>query len=992
MPNDDDFDFDFDLGSMAGAPAEAERPVAVVPTAGPGVGPGVGDDDEEDWTPGSFMAGTGLKKESQLKDDLAKPWMKYHHFHLVKTVDEVKKIVDKAIKHGRCALDLETGGFDNRIDWIDGKPVTRHKIVGFCISVKGVGYYIPLRHNYDPVYGQKNPNVTPIRGVEAEISRLCHAAQPELTEEGLAEDPLGSFKIKTPPKVVIYFWHSKFDQEFLFPLCLIDYWHPLSFEDGLLAAYVVLSEDKRLKLKEKSSQRLFLWIEDDQGNHIRVPYDMIKFAELFPKGMKASERQFADLYPEDGSAETLYGCSDAICTELLCEYRKTIIDWKRKPAKFKHFNTVGKALEKRFSGTYRLEKQTVQAVRVMERTRTLIEKTEIDKLIVMANTEMDRFDEQIKVMAKAKGFHNFNPSSPAQISDFLFTERGLNLPKPEMTSTPGQYKTDADTLEKLVEETGIETLKLFVKRRQVEKIKGTYLLSIGNNTDEHNQLRFAFKQTGAATGRFSAPAGKPDHGFAGVPIQGIPARYDPDKPEVANSLRRIFISHPGYTFCKVDYAGQELRIVTNLSKEPVWMTEFLEGTGDLHTITAQAFFGSHITKANKLERGMGKTANFAMIYGGGTQAVMRATKCDKMEAARRKANFDKSVPTFARWVQHQHGAVKRLRGVTTAFRRFISIPDANIKVGMTTSRGQLITEEREARRIRGGCERKSTNYPIQGSGADILKIVLVMLTKELTKRGWLKNGGDDSVRMLMVVHDEIDFEIRDDRLQEALEVICKIMQAPGDMVGWTVPLIVEPEIGKSWEAKHDFRAIMNSDPKHPVPDWLTDHVKPDPEWCTRVDTRSLPGKKAAAPKPAAPVEEPTEATEEVIEATKEATGPVVDESAFEGVEVDPEEEKTPPTTPSPVSEVKDSTRLEVATFTLSWDFLSRTSISAVMEAVGGSLPQVHEQQDAKILRLLDLQGVLLIDTKLAIRIIPDRLSRKLRDRGMGHGRFDLTPE
>src|SRR6478736_8487836 len=196
---------------------------------------------------------------------------------------------------------------------------------------------------------------------------------------------------------------------------------------------------------------------------------------------------------------------------------------------------------------------------------------------------------------------------------------------------------------------------------------------------------------------------------------------------------------------------------------------------------------------------------------------MRATKCDKVEAARRKANFDKSVPTFAGWVKNQHQLVKKTKGVTTAFGRFIAIPDAAVKTGDLDPKGVPYTEQ-DARKIAAACERKSTNFPIQGSGADIMKISMVKLVKEFTKYGWLRNGGDDSVRMLMTVHDEIVFEIRHDRLTQAVPIIIEIMEFPSRMVRWQVPLIVEPLISQTWEAKIDWHEVQNG--KKPVPDWL----------------------------------------------------------------------------------------------------------------------------------------------------------------------------
>lgn len=751
--------------------------------------------------------------ESKLDRGLSKPWMRFHRFNLVKTVEEVKAIVDKALEHGRCALDLETEGFDNRVDFdADGKPSTRHKIVGYCLSVKGVGYYVPVRHRFNPTYGEKNPNV-PLEGVEEQIKRLATEAQPILTEEGLREDPLGSVKMATPPRVKVYFWNAKFDQEFLYPVTGIEIWHPLSFEDGMLAAYTYYSDDS-LGLKENAAKSLT--ITDPETGDV-YPYEMIEFDELFDSAIPKKKRYFYDLYPEEGSAEVLYGCSDAICTEALCE-TKGEWDHTVPGVKYEYKSKVDLVQQVKGSFTYVLEKQVVQAVRDMERQRVRIDKQAITELLAEAQQELKKFNDLIVSLAESKGFGDFNPGSPKQLSDFLFSQKGLDItPKPAMNEASQQYKTDAKTLEEMAEREGApEVLRWIVSYRQIDKIIGTYLTAMVENCDEQDQLRFKFSQTGAATGRFTAPAGEPDHGYGGVPPQGIPARDDPKKPKVAHSLRRSFIARTGYTLVKADYAGQELRIVTNLSGEPVWVEEFVNGTGDLHTITAKAFFGPHITKENKVERNMGKTANFALIYGGGQGAVQRATGCDKMEAARRKANFDKAVPVFASWVKGQHEKVKKTLGVRNAFGRFIAIPDANIKFGDKNANGEAVPME-DIKKIRAACERKSTNYPVQSAGADIMKISLVRLLKEFHRRGWRRQGGDDSVRMIMTVHDEIVFEIRNDRVFEAIPLIIEIMEAPSKMVNWKVPLVVEPDLGLAWDAKYAWPDVLSG---KKVPPWL----------------------------------------------------------------------------------------------------------------------------------------------------------------------------
>jgi len=899
--------------------------------------------DMEDDDAAGFLTG-GQEAHSHL----FKPWMQFHEFTLVKTVDEVKALVDDALRHGRCGLDLETEGFDNRIDYDENNvPSTRHKIVGYCISVNGHGYYIPQRHDFNPTYGEHNPNVRPLEQVEAEITRLCLASQPILTEEGRQTDPLSSKLIETPPQVVIKFWHSKFDQEFLYPVTGIDYWHPDSFEDGFLVAYCLYSDDKRKSLKDKAKHWLRVSkakLEQAKQDPAQVlPYEMIEFKELFGKAPK-KDQKFQHLYPEEGSGVVWYGCSDGICTELLCECPEILNGMK------KH------------AWTYRLEKQVVQGTRLMERARCLIDKAEVQRVYEEAVQELKVYEDKIVALAKSKGFDDFNPGSTSQLSDFLFASRGLDIsPKPKLLEKSKQYQTDADTLEKMSERPNAPDVLIWVVRyRQVEKIMGTYLAKILDNTDEHNQLRFNFKQTGAATGRYTAPQGEASHGFSGIPIQGIPGRVDPKKPACANSLRRVFVARDGYTMAKVDYAGEELRIVTNLSGEPVWTKEFLEGTGDLHTLTAQAFFpGLKKTDADfKLKRGAGKIANFALIYGGGVQAIMRATKCDNIEAARKKGNFDKSVPVFAKWIKKQHAKVKKDLGISTAFHRFIAIPDANPKEGMVLSSGRVVESEGEARKIRAGCERKSTNYPVQGAAADILKIGLVRLYREFHMRGWLRNGGDDSVRMVMTVHDEIVFEIKHEKVGEILPLICNVMETPGQLARqprWRIPLIVEPLIGRNWDGKHDWLNILAG--KEALPEWLEGLV----------DVGQILEQKEPAEPPPQPA--PTQTQPEAPPPKPEAPSST---SA-------PSEPKPEPPAPKPSTDGKPKTVI----FALDRNHLTRATVGWVKLAADAAEPELlnllEEFKGAGcVLQMMTADGQVLINTKLGILVSPDHFAKELK--------------
>lgn len=959
---DEEIDLDALLG---GDDEEDEAPKLTGPDPGAG-----GSDDGDDW---DFLSEAGLQQEQRIggTEDLTKPWMRFHEFHLVKTVEQLRDVVDAMIAHKRGALDLETQGFDNRIDYVEGKPRTRHQIVGFCLSVKGTGYYVPVRHRHDPTFDEEDPNVTPVEAVEAEIRRLCQAAQPEVTPEGLADDPIASNDIKTPGKLKLYFWNAKFDQEFLYPITGIDAWHPTSYECGMLAAYAYYTDDKNLGLKAKAEERLHITDPGElgpDGKPLVHPYEMIKFEDLFPKGTKKGAMRFADLYPEEGSPMVLYGCSDAICTELLCESKR--VDWAHTKEGLiaKYDDVISPITTKKesylWSTYHRIEKQASAATREMERSRQKIDLEKTTELLEEAKKELAEYEGRITKLAVSKGSHGFNPSSTQQLGDFLFGPQGLDIsPKPDKTANQ-QYKTDAATLENLFEHSpSIEVLDWIIKYRQIEKTIGTYLTGIAANCDENECLRFNFKQHGAATGRYTAPKGDPEHGFSGIPIHGIPARNDPSKPKSAQALRKLFVSRPGYTLVKVDYAGQELRVVANISGEESWIKEFLEGDGDLHTLTAQAFYpGLQRTDPDfKLKRTAGKIANFSLIYGGGVQAIMRATGCDKVEAARKLSAFHQSVPGFADWVKGQHSFVKARLGVFTGFKRFVRIPDANIKRGDVLY-GKEITEEADIRRIRAACERKSTNYPIQGSGADILKISLIKLHKELIKRGWLRSyGGDDSVRMVMTVHDEIVFEVRHERLQEAMPLIIECMEYPSRLIkSWKVPLIVEPEIGLSWDVKHDWLKIVAG--KEPVPDWLLGHVQPGdaPAPHTLLADPSPVSKRKPAAEEASPI-----SSEEVEAAVKD---------------------DAPPPKPRP------NGSSEVVTFTIPQSHVTMQLVPLMMEIVAGSV-KVPDPHTGSLLRVKDNAGEILIDpSDQPIRVDPKRLSQKLRERNLGLGLYVVTAE
>lgn len=920
-------------------------------------------DNATDESLDDFMASNGLQVQREVPD-ITKPWMKHHKFVRVETIAQLNEIVDAAIAKKECALDLECEGLDNRIFYTaEGKPYTKHKVVGYCLSYDGItGYYAPINHK--PKDGGKNLNL-PEAEANAAIRRLCQAAQPKPTPEALVADPLGAKESGgwlQPPQLVIYFWNAKFDQEFLYPITEIDWWHPESFEDGNLAYYTYYSGDKSLGLKYKAKTELL----DPEGN----PHEMIEIKELFIQGRK--DILFATLAPDEPGC-VKYACSDAICTYLLCT----------SPRPHEKRLNIMQIVKSKYYSTYRIEKQVAQAMRWMERPRVRVNREKIKAMQEANVVKRDEMAAKITKLAESQSFFGFEPGSSKQLSEFLFTEEGLNITlpytddpdwpggKPPLNEKSQQYKTDADTLEQLLEAhpNPPEILKWIVEWRKFEKLDTTYLQNMVNNIDERGEMRFQFKQTGAATGRFSAPAGDPEQGYSGIPIHGIPG---------TSALREAFEAREGYSFVKSDYAAEELRVVSNVSGETVWINEFNSGEGDLHTITAMAFFGKSKYDITKDERKKGKIANFALIYGGGPQAIMRATGCDKLEGRRRKQAFDKAVPTFAKWVKGQHEKVKAQNGIFTPFGRWIALPPP--KPGLPPD---------EIRRQEAARERLSGNAPIQGAGADIMKIALILLFKEFYKLGWLKQGGgDDSIRLLLTVHDEIVFEIRNERVQAALPVIVKCMEMPTYMAGppyspkWQVPLIVEPLIGLNWAAKYDYGMLTHGKPyspdykltdidvvvgdriHHKIPPWLEGlfEVPYLSKGGSDIDTTSPPKVTLEAAPPPQPITTTAAAAPRPTEETRPQEAPI--------------------RIPTPAPGVQEPVKVGSSVFVVKINLLTKQTVAQVRGACGIA----SDPDNGKILCLKSgIDGQEIVSPTQGIRVDKDKFIAFLKSVNLTDG-------
>lgn len=774
------------------------------------------------------------------------PWMKTKNFVLV-TDARLTECIDACINSpdGRVALDLECTGLDNRV--FDKSTVD--KIVGVCLSGDGItGWYIPLRH-------QNFAGNVSYTLFDREFRRLMAAIMEN--------------------KLVAVFHNGKFDQEFLeYPgegLEPYGNWEGhATWEDTLILAYLRWSR-ARVKGLKALSEAPPTATENDPTGGPGLGMKMIELEELFHhlKGAKyAGPLDYSLLDPSNPMC-LAYGCSDGICTYLLCGILKpAVIGPKAKPDQ----KTI-----------YAIEKSAVAGTRWMERNRIHISREKVLELIQLGQQEWyesvmavyesaneilgrdvmpgyfkvlrDKFvaNDQNNLLsaqldtAKAISSHYYpdpmgtvpgrdsegkdtqfpiiyDVTAPQQLGK-MFDE--MQVPGLKRTEKSGQVQTSKDELERVIEGTAdrFPFMAKIRKFRETNKALATYLYPVLNGMDpKDNSIRISFNGHRVDTGRYCTPSKDKDGldaksqkqmvGWPSLNFQAVPATYDPRRPACMNRIRECFVSEPGYFIVGIDFSGEELRLITNLYREPKWENEFFrcsacsrtfpkgepgktptppparcpncgsDKIGDLHTLTALEIFGADaITRPEWKElRKDAKGVNFGLSYGGGGQAVCRATGCDKNEGWRIKNQFDATYPQLVSGWSRQHEYGRKHNYVLTGFGRKYPVPDINSADGG----------------FRSKAERNSVNGPIQGTGADMIKIAMALVYKECKKRGWL-----GKVKMIATMHDELVFEVWGPLLAEAIPVLVQTMTSNGFIMqkGWPVPFTSDVELGLDYTVK-----------------------------------------------------------------------------------------------------------------------------------------------------------------------------------------------
>ena len=416
-----------------------------------------------------------------------------------------------------------------------------------------------------------------------------------------------------------------------------------------------------------------------------------------------------------------------------------------------------------------------------ERVWKLYEEIELPLLPVLADMEMtgirlntdfladlskrlvERLQE-IDTLLKGIVGHEFNLRSTQQLSTVMFNElafpaKGLKKTKSGFVSTAaGELdKLKASTTQLSSEQS--QFLDLLFEQRQLEKLRGTYVDTLGSLVNEGTgRVHTNYSQAGSATGRLSSN---------GPNLQNIPIRT-----ERGREIRKAFEAEEGCVLLAADYSQVELRILAHIAREEPLLEAFRQDQ-DIHSVTASLLFGVPLDQVNYEQRGLGKTINFATIYGVSAFGLSSRTDMDPAEAQQFLDQYFATYPNVRRYIDDtirkagEEGYVETLLGRRRIFLEL---------------QGNLPFNQRQA------LERQAINAPIQGTAADITKLAMRNLHKRIRDEG-LK------AKMLLQVHDELVLELPHEELNVVAPLVRKEMESAFTL---DVPLRVDIEAGPNW--------------------------------------------------------------------------------------------------------------------------------------------------------------------------------------------------
>jgi DNA polymerase-1 len=400
-----------------------------------------------------------------------------------------------------------------------------------------------------------------------------------------------------------------------------------------------------------------------------------------------------------------------------------------------------------------IEMPLVPVLARMEQTGVLIDTGALKR----QSHELARRMHELTEQAYATAGRPFSLDSPKQLQAILFDELKL----PAVMKTPsGQPSTNEGALEAIANDHALP--RMILEYRGLAKLRSTYTEKLADNVNPRTgRVHTNYNQATAATGRLSSQ--DPN-------LQNIPIRTDEGR-----RIRQAFVAPNGWKIVAADYSQIELRIMAHLSGDAGLLAAF-HGNQDIHRATTAEVFGLPLEQVDTNQRRAAKVINFGLMYGMSAFGLARQLGVGRGEAQDYMARYFSRYPGVREFMDRMREEAHRNGYVETLFGRRLHLDYIN-------SKNQV---------QRSGAERAAINAPMQGTAADIIKRAMIAVD------AWLIDQ-DEPARMLMQVHDELVFEIREDRVEP---VSAAIRERMADAAELSVPLVVDVGVGANWDEAH----------------------------------------------------------------------------------------------------------------------------------------------------------------------------------------------
>ncbi len=402
------------------------------------------------------------------------------------------------------------------------------------------------------------------------------------------------------------------------------------------------------------------------------------------------------------------------------------------------------------------EKPLIKILAEMEIKGIKLDKSALNKLTSKFSTKIEKLEKSIFKISKK----TFNIGSTKQLGEIMYNDLKIATLK---KTKKGSFATSASVLEDLAFK-GYEFPKLILEWRQISKLKNTYSDALPEYINQNTKrVHTSFLLAATTTGRLAS---------SDPNLQNIPIKSDDGK-----DIRKAFVSEKNNKLISADYNQVEMRILADLADVKQLKKAFLNNE-DIHTLTASQVFGKEIDKIDSETRRKAKAINFGIIYGISQYGLAKQINVSNNEAEEFLNSYFKKFPEIKDYMKTTVNFCRKSGYVTNIFGRkthLTGINDKNFNV-------------------RNFQERAAINAPIQGSASEIMRLAMIRINKEIS------NNKNNSLKMLLQIHDELIFEVSSKETKKSTKLIKDLMLSVKDseLHSFSIPLLVDVNIGENW--------------------------------------------------------------------------------------------------------------------------------------------------------------------------------------------------